>query len=30
MAVKSRNIAMLKADVDEILDNFGSKYNLSF
>jgi len=30
MSVKSRNIAMLKADVDEILDNFGSKYNLSF
>ena len=30
MSVKSRNSKTLEADVDEILDNFGSKYKFSF
>ena len=30
MSVKSRDSKTLEADVDEILDNFGSKYKLAF
>ena len=30
MAVKCRNSAELEADVDEILDNFGTKYKFQF
>jgi len=30
MAFKARNAATLEADVDAILDGFGSKYRMTF